>query len=102
MRSMTSGPLLQPGERTGAGLVERAAGAEAVEAVGSGKRVRLAGCERVRKAPARGGRRLEATVTPAAIQVEAVDRRRADDRAGVRGHVHHAAPVAQKPDARHV
>ena len=59
--------------------------------------MRLAARDRMREHMARARRRLEAAGAPAAIDVEAGNRRRTDDRRAVGRHVDDAAPVAQHP-----
>jgi hypothetical protein len=66
--------------------------------------VRLVTREQMRKAPARRGRRLEAAVAPAAIEIKTVVRRAIDDGRAVHRHIHDAAPGTQHahaPDGRH-
>src|SRR5690349_24352716 len=53
----------------------------------------------VGEGPARGRRRLEALVAPAAVEIEIADRRLADERAAVRRHVLDAAPMPQQAHA---
>ena len=62
--------------------------------------MRLALGDGVGEHVARARRRLEAASAPAAIDVEARDRRRADDRRAVRRHVDDAAPAPQHAHAR--
>ena len=56
--------------------------------------------ERPRERPARARRRLEAARPPAAVQVQPLDRGRADDRRRVRAHVHDPRPRPQHPRLR--
>src|SRR3546814_7609125 len=64
------------GRGAGAGLVDGGAAREAVEREWHGERVRLIARDQVREAPARGRRRLEPAIAPAAIEIETVDRDR--------------------------
>src|SRR6185312_8324301 len=61
-------------------LIEQVAGCEAVEAVSARHFLRLFAREQMGKAIAGGRRRLEPAVTPAAVEVQPLDRRAVDDR----------------------
>src|SRR5262245_63264940 len=85
-------------------LVDDAALSEAVETIGGGERMRLAGGDEMGETPARCRRRLEAAIAPAGVEIEPVDRRLVDDRRAVHGNVEQHAPgaeVAQAYDNRH-
>ena len=77
------------------GFTER----KAVERISGIERVRRIVRDRVREAPAGGGRCFKAAIAPAAVQVEIGERRLADDGAAVHAHVHDAAPGAQHAQA---
>ena len=81
-------------------LVDEAAGAEAVEREGGVDWMRLALGDRVREDVAGARRRLEAAGAPAAVDVEARDRREPDDGRAVGRDIDDAAPVAQHAQAR--
>src|SRR5438874_616746 len=81
-------------------LVDEAAGTEAVERKGGVDGVRLALGDGVREDVAGARRRLEAAGAPAAVDVEARDRRQPDDGRAVGRDVDNAAPVAQHSEAR--
>src|SRR5258707_6813125 len=98
MRSM-SVSLMGARERSGALLVDRVAGGETLEREGLVELVRLVIGDRVSEDPARGRRRLEAAIAPAAVDVEILQRRLADDRAAIHRHVHDAGPMAQHAQA---
>src|SRR6516162_1090039 len=85
--------------RTVTALVDEMAGCETVEAIGGGEGMRLVISDEVGEAPAGRRRRLEAAITPAAVQVEPVDRCPVDDGGAVHRHVHDAAPMAQHANA---
>src|SRR5580700_4035783 len=80
-------------------LVDQIAVPEAVEAEGRVDRMRLVPRYRMGEEMAGAGCRLEAAGAPAAIDVEARDRRLADDRRAVGRDVDDAAPIAQHPQA---
>src|SRR5690242_1812457 len=50
----------------------------------------------MREDPARAGRRLEAAVAPAAVDIEIAQRRPADDGAAIHRHIHDAPPMAHE------
>src|SRR5260221_6114255 len=84
-------------------LVDQSARIEAAEIEGRREFVMPAGGEKMgqQKAARRDG--LEAAGPPAAVQMQPVDRRRADDRAVIPGDVDDARPLAQQleaPEAR--
>ncbi len=64
------------------------------------QRVLLVVGDGVGEGPAGGGRRLEALIAPAAVEIELVDGRAADEGRAVRRHVLDAAPGAQQPQPR--
>ena len=72
---------------------------ETVEREGRVEVVRLVLGDGVGKAPARGRRRLEAAIAPAAVEIHARQRPGGDDRRAVHRHVADAAPGAQHAHA---
>src|ERR1051326_2038115 len=86
--------------RAGTLLVDDGAAAEAVEREGGVEWVRRVLGDGPGEHPARSRRRLEAAVAPAAVEIKILDRRFADDRAAVHGHVHDAGPAAHQAQAR--
>src|SRR5215470_4081325 len=97
MSSMSPYPLMRIGRRPRAALVDHCTAREAIECEGFVERMRPVLRDRMREDEARGRRRLEAAIAPAAVDVEALDRRLADDRAPVHGHVVDAAPEPHHP-----
>src|SRR4051794_8739320 len=87
------------GPVAGAVLVQLATLLEAVEREVAVQVMRLVMGDGVRKGPARGRRRLEALIAPAAVQIEVPHRRLADERAAIRRHVLDAAPVPKQTHA---
>ena len=59
--------------------------------------MRVVSGQKMRETPSRGGRRLEAAVTPARIEIETLDGRVVDNGRSIRRHVHDAPPTAQQP-----
>src|SRR5258708_35856330 len=85
-------------------FVYRVARRETVEPIGCRDFVRPICRDKMGKGQARGGRRLEAAVAPAAVEVEPVDRRVVDDRRAVHRHIRDAAPAPEQacaPEHRH-
>src|SRR5471032_393840 len=83
----------------GAVLVDQIAVDETIEREGLVQLMRPVLGQRVRKDPAGTWGRLEATGAPAAIEIKSLDRRLADDRAGIRTDIDDAAPCAQHTQA---
>src|SRR5579885_3804095 len=79
---------------TRAALVDDVARGEALEREGFVERMRRVIGDRMGEDPSRARRRLEAAITPSAIDIEVAERRLADDGAAIHGQVHDAAPVA--------
>src|ERR1700728_5049379 len=52
------------------------------------------------EAPPGAGRRLEAAVAPAAVEIEPLDRRLADEGRAIHGHVHDARALPENAQAR--
>ena len=76
---------------------------ETVKAIGLGGWVRRVMGQQMRKAEARGRRRLEPAIAPAAVEIEPVDMGAVDDRRSVHRHIHDPAPHPQQsraPDMR--
>src|SRR6185437_1065823 len=97
--SSISVSLMGAGIRAGALLVDRVTAGEALEGEGLVEFVRLIVGDGMGEDPARGRRRLEAAIAPAAVYVEILQRRLADDRAAIHRHVHDAAPAAHHAKA---
>ena len=87
--SISAPPPAAPCSSISAPVVKRSSANGALSACGSPLR------DRVREHPARAGRRLEAARAPAAVDVQAVDRRRPDDRRRVGADVDDAGPGPQ-------
>ena len=83
-----------------AALVDETAFAETVDREVGVDRVRLVRGDHMGEAPARAGNRLEAAVAPAAVEIEPLDRRLADEGRAVHGHVHDARPLPENAQAR--
>src|SRR5690625_5225075 len=80
-------------------LVDQIAGTIAIEREGRVQGMGLVDGDGVGKNPAGSRSRLEPPGSPAAIDVDAADRRLADNRAGVRADVDDAAPLPHHPHA---
>src|SRR5690349_8579150 len=83
----------------GAVLVDQIAVDEAVEGERLVQLVRPVLGQGIGEHPAGAGRGLEAAGAPAAVEIEALNRRLADDRAGIRADIDDAAPGAQHAQA---
>src|SRR5258706_8397965 len=73
-------------------FVDHMAGEEAIQAQGSGGPVTGVTSDQMREGEARRGRRLEAAITPAAIEIKAIHRRLVDNRRAVHRHIDIACP----------
>src|SRR5687767_978548 len=78
-----SSDLVKVGLGAEAPFVERITSLEAVETHFGRGRMRVPACQEMREAVAGGGRRLEAAVTPAGIEIEIIDMGAVDDRRAV-------------------
>src|SRR5262249_8230192 len=86
--------------RRGRRLVDQTAGREAVDRKGGGNWMRLALGNGMGEYVAGTRRRLKAAGPPAAVDVEARDRRQSNDGRAVGRYVDDAAPIAQHPQPR--
>src|SRR5262249_60648220 len=93
MGSPSAIPSVQAGIRPGSAFVDGVAALEPVEAERRIERMRPILRDRVGKAPARCRRRLETAIAPAAVEIKIVDRRLADNRTAIHGHIHNARPM---------
>src|SRR5215213_6553366 len=81
-------------------FIDHIPASEAIESIGGVELMKLIPGDRMGETPPRGWRCLEASIAPAAIQIEALDRSLVDDGTSIHGHVHDAAPGSQQPQPR--
>ena len=76
-------------------FVDQGTGIEAFQRKGRVQRMRLVVGNGMREHPAGTGRGLEAARAPAAIEIQALQRRFADSRTGIRAGINNATPLPQ-------
>src|ERR1700730_15674829 len=88
------------GEGANAAFINRAPGGKALESQMGGERVRGAVRNQMRRRPASRRDPLEASVAPAAVQDQTLNRGLGDERGAVHGHVHEPTPLTHYLQAR--
>ena len=78
---------------TSARFINNMACGEAIKSECFCVRVGLIRCDQMSKTPTRSRGRLEAAITPSAIEVETVNVRLVNDGGSVHRHVHNASPM---------